>query len=129
MLAMLLVGVPMYICATASTPVAAALLLAGISPGTVLVFLLAGPATNLATLAVLRRELGLTVTGAYLAGIAVSSIALGLLTDAIAAGLHIDIQAQLSASGELLPAWLAWASAIVLGVFALKPVRRLVLRG
>ncbi|MGL6123500.1 MAG: SO_0444 family Cu/Zn efflux transporter, partial [Shewanella sp.] len=52
MLVMVLVSVPMYICATASTPIAAGLLLAGVSPGAVLVFMMAGPATNIATLGV-----------------------------------------------------------------------------
>ncbi|MGL5250920.1 MAG: SO_0444 family Cu/Zn efflux transporter, partial [Enterovibrio sp.] len=58
MLVMVLVSVPMYICATASTPIAAGLLLAGISPGAVLVFMLAGPATNIATVGMVRAELG-----------------------------------------------------------------------
>jgi len=53
MLLMLAVGIPLYICATASTPIAAALILKGVSPGAALVFLLAGPATNLASLTVL----------------------------------------------------------------------------
>nr|WP_240193532.1 SO_0444 family Cu/Zn efflux transporter [Desulfobulbus alkaliphilus] len=58
MLLMLLVGIPVYICATSSTPVAAALILKGVSPGAALVFLLAGPATNIASLAVLVKILG-----------------------------------------------------------------------
>ncbi|MEQ8955611.1 MAG: SO_0444 family Cu/Zn efflux transporter, partial [Gammaproteobacteria bacterium] len=52
MLIMVIVGLPMYICATASTPVAASLLFAGISPGAALVFMLTGPATNIATMGV-----------------------------------------------------------------------------
>ena len=52
MLAMLLMGMPIYICATASTPIAAAFLLKGASPGAVLVFLLVGPATNMTSLSV-----------------------------------------------------------------------------
>lgn len=124
MVLMLLVGVPMYICATASTPVAAALLLAGISPGTVLVFLLAGPATNIATLAVVRKELGNWVLVAYLMGISVSSIGLGLLTDLIAVTMEVDILAELGKGSELVPAWLAWGSAVLLLVLAIKPLRR-----
>lgn len=120
---MLLAGIPMYICATASTPVAAALLLAGISPGTVLVFLLAGPATNIATLAVVRRELGLGVLLTYLLGIAVASIGLGLLTDLVATTLAVDIQAELGRGAELLPSWLAWGSGVLLAVLAIKPLR------
>ncbi len=122
MLVMLLVGVPMYICATASTPLAAALLLAGLSPGTVLVFLLAGPATNIATLAVVRKELGAAVLAAYLAGIAVASIALGLITDAIAGHYAIDIPTQLASGGEWMPTWLAWGSLLLLLLAALRPL-------
>ena len=91
MLAMLAVGIPIYICATASTPLAAAMLQAGISPGTVLVFLLAGPATNIATLGLVRRELGISVLVAYLSMVCASAIALGLLTDLLVTGFGIDI--------------------------------------
>lgn len=62
MLIMLLVGIPMYICATASTPVAAALILKGVSPGAALVFLLVGPATNITSLSVLFGLLGKRAT-------------------------------------------------------------------
>ena len=55
MLIMLAVGIPLYICATASTPIAAALILKGVSPGAALVFLLAGPATNVTSLTVLLK--------------------------------------------------------------------------
>lgn len=127
MLLMLLVGIPMYICATASTPLAAGLLLAGISPGTVLVFLLAGPATNFATLAVLHKELGLRTLAAYLAGIAIASIALGLLTDLLIGYLAIDIQAQLASTQEMIPFWFAAGSALLLLLFAIKPLRRYML--
>ena len=58
MLIMLAAGVPLYICATASTPIAAALILKGASPGAALVFLMAGPATNLASLTMLTRPFG-----------------------------------------------------------------------
>jgi uncharacterized membrane protein YraQ (UPF0718 family) len=126
---MLLVGIPMYICATASTPVAAALLLAGISPGTVLVFLLAGPATNLATLAVLRKELGNTILATYLAGIALSSVGLGLLLDLLLEHLGLSVVAQLGQGGELIPAWFAWGSAVLLILLAVKPIRRTILTG
>ena len=58
MLAMAVVGLPLYVCASASTPVAAALIAKGLSPGAALVFLLVGPATNAATLSVGRQILG-----------------------------------------------------------------------
>ncbi len=124
MLLMLLVGIPMYICATASTPLAASLLLLGVSPGTVLVFLLAGPATNLATLGLLYRELGRRTLVLYLCGIAVTSVTAGLLVDAIVAGLGIDVAAQMADATELVPSVLAWASGIILALLAIRPLRR-----
>lgn len=115
MLAVMLVGVPMYICATASTPVAAAMLLAGVSPGTVLVFLLAGPATNLATIGIVRRELGLSATGSYLIGVCGTALVAGLATDAIlrSTGWGVDPAAVIGHDG-LVPHWLAIGSFAVL---------------
>lgn len=128
MLLMLLVGIPMYICATASTPLAAGLLLAGVSPGAVLVFLLTGPATNIATMAVVRREMGTMVLALYLAGVALSAVVFGLVTDALAHHFAIDVQGQLGAAQMLVPGWLAWCSGLLLLLCAVKPLRRLWLR-
>jgi uncharacterized membrane protein YraQ (UPF0718 family) len=123
MLLMLAIGIPMYICATASTPIAAGLLLAGVSPGTVLVFLLAGPATNVATIAMVRRELGTRALAAYLGGIGLSSVLLGLAVDALVPLLGVDIDAQLRASDAWMPDWLALASGAVLVLLAIRPLR------
>ncbi|MBT3197762.1 MAG: SO_0444 family Cu/Zn efflux transporter, partial [Gammaproteobacteria bacterium] len=106
MLMMILVGIPMYICATASTPIGAALLLAGMSPGTVLVFLMAGPATNIGTLAVVKKEMGAMAVYAYLIGMVISSISLGLLLDWSIQTFEVDIQAQLENSSHFVPHWL-----------------------
>ncbi len=111
---MILIGIPMYICATASTPIGAALLLAGMSPGTVLVFLMAGPATNIGTLAVVKKEMGKLALYAYLSGMVVSSISLGLLLDWSIATLEVDIQAQLENSSHFVPHWLEQAAALLL---------------
>jgi uncharacterized protein len=81
LLIMLLAGIPLYICATASTPIAAALVLKGLSPGAALVFLLAGPATNLATITIVYRFLGRRATAIYLLAIASCSLLLGWLTN------------------------------------------------
>ena len=124
MIVMLLIGIPMYICATASTPLAAGLLIAGISPGTILVLLLAGPATNMATIAILFKEMGRSIVIVYLVGIAISSICFGLLTDYIVAANEIDIDAQIEYATEILPEWLAILSVIILIVATIKPVRR-----
>jgi hypothetical protein len=87
MLAMMLVGVPLYLCASASTPVAAALVAKGLSPGAALVFLLTGPATNVATIALVGQMLGRQVLRVYLGSIAGVAIAAGLLLDWFAADL------------------------------------------
>ena len=118
------IGIPMYICATAATPIAAGLLLAGVSPGTVLVFLLAGPITSMATLAVLRREMGGRVVAVYLATILVCAIAAGLLTDAAATAAGLDPAAQLDAGAELVPDALKWAALAILVAFGIRPLRR-----
>jgi len=83
MLAMLVAGIPMYVCATASTPVAAALLAKGLDPGAALVFLLAGPATNAATLGVVAGFMGRRVVGVYLASITVFSLCAGWAVNAL----------------------------------------------
>ena len=95
MLAMLLIGIPIYICASASTPIAAALILKGISPGAALVFLLAGPATNAATLTLVGRFWGRAATTVYLISIAVCSLALGGLTDLLYGFAGWDIVGQI----------------------------------
>ncbi len=83
MLVMLVVGMPLYVCATASTPIAAALVLKGLNPGAALVFLLAGPATNAAAIAVISRILGRKATLIYVVGIVISSLVLGFVVDGI----------------------------------------------
>ena len=89
MLLMLAVGIPLYICATASTPIAAALILKGVSPGAALVFLLAGPATNLASMTVLVGILGKRATAIYLTAIAICAVGFGLLVDWIYASMGV----------------------------------------
>ena len=88
---MLLVGIPLYMCASASTPIAAALVLKGLSPGAALVFLLAGPATNAATLTVVARFWGRKATLVYLSVIACCSLVLGWLVNEFYAWAGLDI--------------------------------------
>lgn len=80
---MIAVGIPMYICATASIPIALTLMMKGLSPGVAFVFLAVGPATNIASITVLSKALGKKITGVYLLTIAVSAIAMGYLLDFI----------------------------------------------
>lgn len=83
MLVILIVAVPMYICSTGSIPVAAALIMKGLSPGAALVMLMAGPAVNLASILVVRKAMGRRFTWIYLLVIVCSAILFGLLVNAI----------------------------------------------
>lgn len=125
MLVMLVVGIPMYICAVASTPVAAGLILAGVSPGAVLVFLLVGPATNIAGLVLVSKELGVRVTAVYLSGISIISVAMGLLLEYLLQSTTLKIDIRLGEANIMLPMFLSWGSAILLMILAIKPLRHL----
>jgi len=132
MLLMLAISVPMYVCATASTPLAAAMLFAGVSPGTVLVFLLAGPASNLASLALVRRELGGRALIAYLVGVAGVALLLGLVLDWGAERYGFDplVGMARSGSGEHeLPVVVGVLSLLLLVVAGVRPFRRYLTRG
>lgn len=124
MLLMLLFAVPLYVCATASTPIAAALILKGVSPGAALVFLLAGPATNVATLTVLTGLLGRRATTIYLASIVVCAVGLGLAVDWLYAGLGISPAAVVGQAAELLPEWLRQGGAGLLLLLSLPVLGR-----
>jgi len=83
MLAAMVVGIPLYVCATASTPIALGLIHAGLSPGAALVFLISGPATNSAALTTLWKVLGRRTAILYLVTVAVASLATGLAVDGL----------------------------------------------
>jgi len=110
---MLLIGIPLYICASASTPIAAALMLKGLSPGAALVFLLAGPATNIGSIGVLARSLGRRFVAIYVGSIAIFSLLFGFLLDTVAKRTNWDPKVTLGAATDL-PAWIAWPSVILL---------------
>jgi len=114
LLIMLVVGIPVYICASASTPVAAALVLKGLSPGAALVFLLAGPATNAATITVVARYFGRAATVTYLASIAFCSLALGWLTNRLYAWSGLDITRWVSEASAAAESPVMVVSAVVL---------------
>ena len=80
---MMLVGIPVYVCATASVPIAAALMLKGVSAGAALAFLISGPATNAAAIATIWKVLGRRTTFIYLGTVAVTAVVFGLLLDAL----------------------------------------------
>jgi len=125
MLIMLLVGIPMYICATASTPVAAALILKGVSPGAALVFLLVGPATNVTSLSVLFGLLGKRATAIYLVMLSVFAVFSGLVLDMIYTGFGISASAIAGQAGEVIPYWLQLVAALIVIAFSAKPLYQL----
>ena len=115
---MLLVGIPVYVCAAASTPIAAALVLKGLSPGAALVFLLAGPATNLASLSVMTRCLGGRTVLVHVLVLAAVTLALGFGVDALYAALDLAPSARLGAEHGVGAEWVGWASAAVMILLA-----------
>ena len=123
MVVMVIIGPPMYICATASTPVAAGFLFAGMSPGAALVFLLTGPASNIATLGVIRQQLGNRSLLAYLSGVIGTAIVCGLALNKLFDYFQWPLQLHLMAHGTSWPLWRQLA-AILLAVLILRVVLR-----
>ena len=112
-LAALAIALPLYVCATASVPIAAALIAQGMPTGAALVFLMAGPATNIATIGAVMRAFGGRVLAVYLSTVVVGSVGLAYVYDAF-----IPLEALGSMTHEHAHPWWAWASALVLaGLF------------
>lgn len=91
MVVMMFLGIPVYVCATASVPVAAALILKGLTPGAALVFLMTGPATNAASFVTIWKIMGRKTAITYLATVAACALLSGILIDFIAAGADFEI--------------------------------------
>ncbi|MCG8450924.1 MAG: permease [Pirellulales bacterium] len=124
MLATLLIAIPLYVCATASVPIAAALVAAGMPTGAALVFLIAGPATNVATLGAVYKTLGRKPLLIYLTLVLLGSIVCGWTLDFV-----LDTDHVTSAHDHLSATWWNIASATILLVlfiwFAAKDVMQL----
>lgn len=120
MLAMLVAGTPLYVCATASTPIAAAMILKGLSPGAALVFLLVGPATNVATLTVLAGTLGRRSVAIYLTAIVVCAVSFGLVVDEIYAVFGLSASGIAGHAHELVPHWLAMGGSVFLILLSVR---------
>lgn len=120
LLVVLAASVPLYMCATGSIPIAAVLLMKGVSPGAALVFLMAGPATNVATMTVLGKIMGRKSLIAYMATIIGGALLFGVLINAfVPADWILSKMPHLHGDGhehQMLPVWLQWVSAIVLAV-------------
>ncbi len=141
MIAAMAIGIPLYVCATASTPIALGLIHAGLSPGAALVFLISGPATNSAALTTLWKVLGRRAAVLYLVTVAVASLATGLIVDGLISAGSLPKSALVPAAAAVQGAaghaghgvaegsmsWLQVLSAVALLVVlvnALRPRRR-----
>jgi len=124
LLLMLLVGIPAYVCAAGSTPIAAALILKGMSPGAALVFLLASPATNVGTLVVVSRHLGRRVVLLQFAALSAATLAIGWSVDRLYALLHVAPAASIGAEAAEHHGWASIAAAALLGVLLLAALVR-----
>lgn len=115
MLLVLAASVPLYICATGSVPVAAVLMMKGLSPGAALVFLMAGPATNIATITVLWKTIGRKATLTYLITIILGALLFGYLIDLFLPVSWFEMSNHNHhGHNHLLPEWLGILSAVVL---------------
>lgn len=122
--AALVISLPLYVCATASVPIAAALVANGLPLGAALVFLMAGPATNVATVGAVYRGFGRKVTAAYLTIVIVGSLGFAVLFETLIGGAA----PRAGHAHEHTVAWWAATSAILLvlmfGWFGLQEFRR-----
>lgn len=92
MLAVLIVAIPMYVCATGSIPIAMSLMLKGLSPGTALVLLMAGPAANFASFTLISKEMGLKSASVYLGSIIAGALAFGIAIDYFLPSVWFDLR-------------------------------------
>jgi uncharacterized membrane protein YraQ (UPF0718 family)/copper chaperone CopZ len=128
MLVVLLVSVPLYVCATGSVPIAAVLMLKGLSPGAAIVFLMAGPATNAATISVIGNTMGRKTLFIYLFSIIAASMFFGILVNELIPREFFINSIHHIHKGEhqheILPHWLQIGSAIILTILMINGLIR-----
>jgi hypothetical protein len=107
------------VCAASSTPIAATMILKGLSPGAALVFLLAGPATNLATLTVMTKYLGKRVVMVHVAVLAIVTLGFGFATNLIYDALGREATVNLPTDHEHGASPWTLAAAALFGVLML----------
>lgn len=128
-LATLAIAVPLYVCATASVPIAAALVAGGFPPGAALVLLMAGPATNVATLGAVARGFGGRALAIYLGTIVVGAVAFAWAFDALLGAATIaHVHAHLHDEGAWWQQLAGAALVLLLASFAVTDLRRALAR-
>tara|TARA_R110002050_G_scaffold204327_3_gene339774 strand:+ start:17915 stop:19165 length:1251 start_codon:yes stop_codon:yes gene_type:complete len=125
MLIVLVASVPMYVCATGSVPIAAVLMMKGLSPGAAFVFLMAGPATNAATMTVIKQSMGTKALISYLTSIIGGALIMGVLVDFLPPQWFILPGMDVGGHNheEMGLSWFAIASAITLFLLILNGFR------
>jgi uncharacterized membrane protein YraQ (UPF0718 family) len=126
---MVIIGTPVYICASAATPVAAALIAKGLDPGAALVLLLVGPATNATTILVVMRFMGRRILAIYLVGVAASALLAGFIINSVYNAATIDTATSVPVSLEepLTPLKIV-AAIVLIGLLMRSALRGLSVR-
>lgn len=124
MAAAALAGIPTYVCASGSTPVAAVLIAKGLSPGAGLVYMLTGPATNLPTLAVVARLFGRRILALYLGVVFAVAILAGLAFDTLASHSATKLMGPGSEAPSGMLVWLEIFAALAFVALLVPSVGR-----
>ena len=124
MLFMLVLGIPIYICATSSTPIAAVMVMKGLNPGAALVFLLAGPASNIGSMAILAKYFGRRTMIIYLISIAVVSLLMGALFNLTLSVLEIDLALKVESGMSIMPVSVRYFGLALFGLLTVRALRR-----
>ena len=111
---MVLVGVPLYICASASTPIAAALVAKGFSPGAAMIFLMTGPATNTGTIAIIVSQFGTRFASIYVSSVIAVTVVLGIAVDLLLLAIGVTIPVYLGPSESETIQLIQWGSAFAM---------------
>ena len=124
MLLVLAISIPMYVCATGSIPIAVALMVKGLTPGSALVLLMAGPAVNAASILVIRKVMGQRTLVLYLISIIVGALLFGIGIDyLLPRQWFTQALASMDAACHEDTGWLAWTSTILLVLLLLNVLR------
>jgi len=124
MLVMLAIGIPIYVCASEATPLAAALVMKGLNPGAALVFLLAGPATNVGSIVMLWKFLGSRVMAIYLSSIVCVALLAGYALNWVYRSWGVDPRATFGTATAFLPEPIKIGAALLLAGLLVLSMRR-----
>jgi HflK protein len=123
-LIMVIIGTPMYICAAAATPLAAALIAKGLDPGAALVLLLVGPATNVSTALVILKMLGKRVLAVYLVGVIGTALLLGAFVSDWYAGSGMSLATTVAGNLEEGASWVEVLCGALMAAAVIRSMRR-----